>query len=147
MSKIDRNMVLIELGHLYRAVSTPKGYIVPSGSYFICGCEDNDVDFFAHNTDHMRKHLKERGYIPQIEESYFGEEAEALRFVSYRKDYFNVILLESEDELAKIQLATDLCIALETEVKEHRILIFRAIRTGSIKDPNPPKPIFTDIPF
>ena len=106
------------------------GTVVPSGSYFICGTTDTDVDFFVDNTNRMQKFLVEQGF-----ETNLGGDIDSCGgipdFLSLRKGNINVILVP-KGELKKIKLATELCTELKLTVKEDRLRVFNAIRYGKV---------------
>lgn len=107
-----------------------KQPVIPSGSYFMLGKTDTDVDFFTLHTPNAVKLLVSSGYSTNMDEKY-SEDAD---FISYRKDNFNVILVNSEDELYAIELATYLCTELKVKDKDKRILVFNMFKLREIPD-------------
>lgn len=104
------------------------GRVVPSGSYFICGKEDTDIDFFVDDTMAFRRFLSGNEFTSV----YGGKEYIFTKFFSYRKDNINVILVHPlvGDELDDIELATELCKSLNLINKEDRLRVFNSILIG-----------------
>lgn len=107
-----------------------KQPVIPSGSYFICGTKDTDIDFFTLHTPEAVKHIESAGYSTNMGEKYLEEQG----FISYRKGKFNVILVSSEDHLYAIELATYLCTQLCVTDKEKRILVFQVLKAREIPE-------------
>lgn len=104
--------------------------VIPSGSYFICGEKNTDIDFFTlHNPDTV-KYIEAAGYTTNMSEKYLEEQG----FISYRRGKFNVILVNSEDHLYAIELATYLCTQLCVTDKEKRILVFNVLKAREIPE-------------
>lgn len=117
-----------------RALSSMlSGRMILSGSYFICGKVTTDVDVFMLRTTYNRKRLEDLGYELCI------EDYENAPFLSYRKGVFNVILIDSEDELKNIDKATKICKELSLTNKEDRIKVFDILRYGDTPEPTTTK--------
>lgn len=120
----NRSEVLKELEFLNQL----KGVVIPSGSYFICNKKDTDIDFFMLHSKETVEYLEKNGYSTNMHEQYLEDQG----FISFRKGKFNVILVDTEDHLYAIELATHLCTELQVKDKDKRILVFNMFKTREI---------------
>ena len=114
------------------------GTTIPSGSYFISGQKNTDIDFFVYGSKKTHSWLRKNGFDCQLhavsEEDMDASMQNVEGFVSYRKDKFNVICLNSVEKLRKIRLATDLCTALKLKNKGDVLLVFNTIQLGIVSN-------------
>lgn len=112
--------------------------VVPSGSYFIFGNNNTDIDFFVLGSRKVHDWLKANGFrcalhaVPadELENSMNNVDG----FVSYRKDKFNVICVNTISRLKQMKLATELCAALKIKSKPDTLRVFNAIQLGIVSD-------------
>jgi len=102
--------------------------LVGSGSYFICGTTDTDIDYFTLDTADTRRLLNTldfSGYDGDIPDQYQDCMGEVF---SFRRGNINIILVQTEQELERIQLATDVARKLNLSTRDERLIVFDAIR-------------------
>lgn len=102
--------------------------LVGSGSYFICGVKDTDIDYFTLDTTDTRKLLDTldfSGYDEDIPDQYADCMGEVF---SFRRGNINIILVQTTQELERIQLATDVARKLQLNTRDDRLVVFDAIR-------------------
>lgn len=115
---------LTEIIKEYHLLSNEGRRVICSGSFFICGTSNTDVDFFMLDNIENRIILKDLNYRPSFKVEEYAERG----FYSFRKSYFNTVLIKDEEELDNVALATDICSALKLKDKQDRIMVFKAIR-------------------
>ena len=110
--------------------------LVGSGSYFICGVKDTDIDYFTLDTTDTRKLLDTldfSGYDGDIPDQYADSVKLAFgqcmgEVFSFRRGNINIILVQTIQELERIQLATDVARKLKLNNRDDRLVVFDAIR-------------------
>ena len=124
---------------------------IRSGSSYICDppVEDTDEDFvlYANNRDKVKKQLESLGYTfsdKDVEKYKAGTPdpfAMHNNFDAYRHpdNKHNLIVVSNAADFLKWKVATLVAKELNLKDKNHRIILFRAIRSGgthfeSIKD-------------
>lgn len=129
MSKLDHKIYVESLQRDMEAMST----VIPSGSYFISGVKNSDIDFFVEAHSQIRMYLEKNGFVTGFEEADASFENDA-KFISYKKGVINVICVRGSHDLHKIKLATDLCKALKLKTKEQRLFVFNTLRLGKVSN-------------
>jgi len=99
--------------------------LIKSGSFFVCGEEGTDIDFFALNTKKNVSLIEKLGYkTNQMEINKYGEVSD---FISYRRGRFNIVLLPNKKTMDKVRVASHICKRLKVTKKIDRIAVFQAI--------------------
>ena len=111
----------------YAALSSITPHkVVPSGSYFICGTLNTDIDFFLLHHKGIESKLSDMGFSTKSTETEYEDDG-GRKFVSFRKGDINAILVFSEKALNDIEKATNICREKNVTDKNERIRIFQEV--------------------
>lgn len=104
------------------------------GSRLIQGAwtEESDWDYLALYTSDAAAYLEDCGFIQDATYEYPADQPQ--RYVSYRKDAFNIIFVPTAEQFKRALLAQKVCEALKLTNKHDRIIVWDAIEAEIFPD-------------